>query len=274
MSSRLSVGVCAARHGRGRSADRRHRRSRASVHPGRDLRQGARVRRACALAPPRAASVASRRRQGRGTLRADHVGRCRRRDRRALAPHHRQARGGSHPAVLLRGHDGADPVLRRPSTLPCPGRQPARSDDLHQHGLRGMAGDARHRHRQRLRADGGRRPHRAVGRQRRVLHRERHDAGQAGARARRLRRLRRPLSHTDRRAGGRAPDGTARHRHRARARHDARAHPRGPRRPRIHRAIHPRLPASRRARRAVPARARRHDRRPAGVDHRGLRPAA
>ena len=52
------------------------------------------------------------------------------------------------------------------------------------HRLRGLAGHAGRGHRQRLRADGGRRPGRAVGHQRRLLHDQRHDARQAGARPR------------------------------------------------------------------------------------------
>src|SRR5947208_1771793 len=140
LSSRLPVVLQPRRHRRGRPAHVGHRQRRAPVHAWRDLRQGARVRRARPFAAARLDAAASRRPEGGGRFRADLVGRGDRHDRRAVARHHRQRGRRDDPAVLLRGLDGPGPVLRGPSVVPRPGRQSARALDLHVDRVRGLAG--------------------------------------------------------------------------------------------------------------------------------------
>ena len=152
-----------------------------------------------------------RRAQGRGALRADRLGRGGRRDRaplaRVIAAATARRRSCRSPT---RARLGQVQYCAGPPALPRARRQPARPHHLRQHRLRGLAGHAGHGHRQRLRADGGRRPDRAVGHQRRLHPHQRDDARQAGARQRgALVVCDRSLPHADRAAGRRAPDGAA-----------------------------------------------------------------
>jgi len=245
LSSRLSVVLQPRRDRRRRPSDVRHRQPRPSVHPGPHLRQGARVRRACAFAASRLDTAAPRRAEGNRRLRPHLVGRGRGDDRRAMARDHRDGRRRGDPALLVRGLDGPGAVLRGPSALPRPRREPARPHDLRDDRLRRLARHRRRRHRQRLRADGGGRPGRAVGRERVLLDDQRHDAREAGAGPRRPRRGDRSLPHADGPTSRRAPDGAAGHRCRAGAGRDARAGGRGPDRSRLHRAGDRRLRPSR-----------------------------
>src|SRR5439155_776089 len=73
LSSRLPVVLQPRRHRRGRPAHVGHRQRRAPVHAWRDLRQGARVRRARPFAAARLDAAASRRPEGGGRFRAELV---------------------------------------------------------------------------------------------------------------------------------------------------------------------------------------------------------
>ena len=169
--------------------------------------------------------------QGTG-VRSRSAGGTRWGDRPPVARRRSPPTGPRRSCVLLYGLHGAL-QYHGPRALPRPGRQPARSHDLRVHRLRRVAGHARRGHRQRLRADGGRRPGGAVGDQRGLLHDQRHDAGQAGAGPGRVLRRHRSVPHGHRPAGRRAPDGEARQRWRAGPGDDARPGARGSARPRL-----------------------------------------
>ena len=271
LSSRLPVVLQPRRHRRRRPPDVGHRQPGPSVHPRRHLRQGARVRRARPLTAPCVEAAAPCRAEGHRRLRSDLVGRRGGDDRRALAGDHRGRRRRGDPALLVRRLDGAGAVLRGPPALPRPRREPARSLDLRHDGLRRVAGHRRRRHRQRLRADGGRRPGRALGRERVVLDDQRDDAREGGAGARCARRRDRSVPDADRSECRRAPDGAAGYRRGSGARGHARAGGRGPDRSGVHRAGDRRLRSARRAPARVLARGRRAHRRARGRHDRELR---
>src|SRR5438132_4696514 len=133
LSSRLPVVLQPGRDRLGRPVDVRHRQSRSSVHPGRHLRQGARVRRARPFSASRADAAAAGGAEGPGRAGADLVGRGHRDDRRPLAGDHRARGRRSDSAVLVRRLDGSGPVPRRPSALSRAGRATLGFDRLSEH---------------------------------------------------------------------------------------------------------------------------------------------
>ena len=218
---------------------------RPSVHPGRDLRQGARVRRARALAPADHRAAAPGRAQGRRRLRADRLGRGGRGDRPALARDSSPTHGAE--AILPFSYAGSMGQVQYFAGHPLFHALGASRLDrticiaTAYAGWRATVG---RRDRQRLRADGRRRPRGPVGHQRRLFDDQRHDAGQAGAGPRRPRGRHRSVPDADGAAGRRAPDGPPRYRCGAGPGHDARADRRGPRRPRLRRPGDARLRAA------------------------------
>ena len=224
-------------------------------------------------ARPRDAAAAPRRRQGRGDVRGDRLGRGARRDRRRAARRDRRARPrvraarttSRAPRAWCRAGSWARACSR------ALGASRLRDDDLHGRRGRRAARDLRRlrRHRSRgLRARAARDP---VGRQPALDEPPPVALRARGAAARRARRRDRSAAHRHGRALRRAPRPAAGHRRRARARPHARRARRGRRGPRVARALQRGLARARGAPRRVAGRARGGDVRPPGREHRRAR---
>ncbi len=256
-----------AGRGRGRPRRRAARRPLASVHARGAVPEGQPLPRRGQRPRPRDAPAAADRRQGRGGVRGDRLGRGAGGERRRPALGDRAARPRVGAAVLLRGHGGHGPGLDHgPAPVRRDGRLAPADDDLHGGGERRAERDLRRlrRHgRGGLRARAARDP---VGRQPAldepppVALRARRPA------ARRPRGRDRPAAHRHRRALRRAHRPAPGHRRRARARAHARRARRGRRGPRLARAPHRGLARARGAPGGVAGRAGRGDLRPARRD--------
>ena len=262
---------------RRRRGGRAARQPRPPVHARGAVREGRALPRPHARARPAAAPAAPGRREGRGAVRADLLGRRARRDRRAAARRARAPRRrgdlavrGDRDARLPPGAGGT----RRRAALERARRQPPHPEHLLDRRQRGPALHDRHEPGD---GPGGVRTRAAdpaVGLEpahepppHLEVHRRRPQGGRAPRRDR-------PRAHAQRRAGRRAHRAAPGHGRRAGARADARGRP--PRRARRGvpaRALR-RLGRLPRADRGVHARARRGDLRPPGRAHRRARRAA
>ena len=226
-----AAGAPENRRRQGSAGERLHRR--------RHLRQGRALRRARAPSGPALAAAPAHRREGRGRIPPDRLGRRAGPDRRGLRPRHREAWSRGGLALLLCRHHGPGAARRDQSAAPCHGLFAAGRDHLLAPLQRRLEGRRRRVLRKRPPRDGEVRPDRRLGLQSGLDPGQRddpyrqgaEDAGRGAGRGRSLR----DADREGRRPSCRAP---ARHRRRARLRHHARALRRGLRRPRLSRALH------------------------------------
>ncbi len=223
LSPRLPRHLRDVRARRRRSRHRADRRRRSPVHARFSLRQGQPLPGARLQPGAGALSAAASRRQGRGALPQDLVGRGTRQRGGRPRPRHAGACAASRAALLVRRQHGVARLRQpRPALLPSHRRQPAGSHDLLQLRCRRLQAPDRQHDRVRPRGDRRGTPDHRLGRQHRQLERSPVAVHPEGPSRRGQAGYDRPLPLEDRREKRRAPGPAAGNRRGAGARDHAR----------------------------------------------------